>query len=274
LYHVNSDFDTGMFQKALKTDFLGREFIYRTSVGSTMNEANKEVENGAASGTIVLAEEQTQGRGRANRAWSSPAKTNLYFTIVFRPKAFVELPKLNFAAAIAIARTARTLGVQGAGVKWPNDVLVNHKKLAGILTDSWIMGQEILALVGIGLNVNQDMAQVADSEVRNVATSLAGCLGQPVCRELVLATLCNELEELLTLDMEDILESYREVDLLVGQKLWVMPKKRENPERRPAEALELNHEGSLVVRYEDTGEVAGLIGEEVSVRLQDHAAAQ
>lgn len=85
---------------------------------------------------------------------------------------------------------------------------------------------------------------------------------------MVLASFCNELEELLVLDLQGVLDSYREVDLLAGAKINVMPKKRENPERRRAEVIEISADGSLVVKYEDTGEVVNLLGEEVSVRLQ------
>ena len=112
------------------------------------------------------------------------------------------------------------------------------------------------------------MSQVDNEEVRNVATSLSGVLGKSVCREMVLASFCNELEELLVLDLQGVLDSYREVDLLTGAKINVMPKKRENPERRPAEVIEISADGTLLVKYEDTGEVVGLLGEEVSVRLQ------
>lgn len=118
------------------------------------------------------------------------------------------------------------------------------------------------------VNVNQDISQVDNEEVRNNATSLSGVLGKSVCREMVLASFCNELEELLVLDLQGVLDSYREVDLLAGAKINVMPKKRENPERRRAEVIEISADGSLVVKYEDTGEVVNLLGEEVSVRLQ------
>lgn len=101
-----------------------------------------------------------------------------------------------------------------------------------------------------------------------MATSLTNLVDAPVRREVVLASFCNELEELLSEPFEAVLQHYREVDLLAGQKVWVMPKKRENPERQAATVLDLDTEGSLVVKLEENGEIVHLVGEEVSIRLQ------
>lgn len=85
---------------------------------------------------------------------------------------------------------------------------------------------------------------------------------------MVLAAFCNQLEGLLSDSFEKVLDRYREVDVLAGQKIWVMPKKRENPEPEAATVVELSNDGCLVVRLEETGEVKTLIGEEVSIRIQ------
>lgn len=112
------------------------------------------------------------------------------------------------------------------------------------------------------------MLACPDEEVRSVATSISNLLGAPMSREKVLAAFCNELEDLLSCTFDDVLDKYREVDLLAGEKVWVMPKKRENPERQEATVLDLSPEGSLVVKMEETGETVHLVGEEVSIRLQ------
>jgi biotin-(acetyl-CoA carboxylase) ligase len=112
------------------------------------------------------------------------------------------------------------------------------------------------------------MSKVESAEVREVATSLAALVGQTLSREEVLASFCNELEDLLALSFDGVLECYRKVDLLAGQKVWVMPKKRENPERKAAQVLDLAADGNLVVQLEETGEIVSLIGEEVSIRVQ------
>lgn len=125
-----------------------------------------------------------------------------------------------------------------------------------------------VCMVFIQINVNQDMSMLDDEEVRNVATSLAAIRGGNIDRETVLATFCNELEDLLGQTFENVIDSYKKVDLLLGNKIWVMPKKRENPERQAATAIDLAADGSLIVKLEETGEVITLIGEEVSIRLQ------
>lgn len=116
--------------------------------------------------------------------------------------------------------------------------------------------------------MNQKISELQSAEVREVATSLTDCVGGEIGRELVLATFCNELEELLSETFETVLESYKQVDVLAGAKIWVMPKRREHPERKAATVLDISDDGNLVVKLDDTGEVVNLIGEEVSVRTQ------
>lgn len=112
------------------------------------------------------------------------------------------------------------------------------------------------------------MSELKDAEVRDIATSLTDCIGGEIGRELVLAAFCNELEDLLSQTFENVLESYKQVDVLAGAKIWVMPKRREHPERKAATVLDISEDGNLVVKLEDTGEIVNLIGEEVSVRAQ------
>lgn len=117
--------------------------------------------------------------------------------------------------------------------------------------------------------MNQDIAALEDAAVKSLATSLIGNRGgRPAERELVLAAFCNELEELLGLNFDNVLDNYKKVDLLMGRQVWVMPKKRENPERRAASVIDLTVDGNLVVKLDDTGEVVNLVAEEVSIRIQ------
>ena len=127
---------------------------------------------GASDGTVVAANEQTAGRGRLGRSWSSPAGAGLYMSLLVRPRLEArEVQTLTFVAAIAVAETLEGLGIEGAEIKWPNDVLVRGRKISGVLTEaSFLDGRLDWAVVGIGVNLT-DVAVPPDAA--HPATSLA-----------------------------------------------------------------------------------------------------
>ena len=116
--------------------------------------------------------------------------------------------------------------------------------------------------------MNETFDSNENSELKDIATSLKSCLNKTVSREVVLATFCNELEELLLQPFSDVLSEYKKVDVLIGEPIWVMPKFTPNAAKKAARALNIADDGTLVVRMEETGEVVNLTGEEVSIRLQ------
>ena len=128
-------FDLSEVESVLLTKAVGRRIIHLTSTISTMDVARKEAEDGAAEGTVVIAEEQTAGRGRFGRKWESPAGLNLYFTLVLRPD-INRLRALSIVAPLAVCRAIEGSTSLRPQIKWPNDVLVDRKKLAGILPES------------------------------------------------------------------------------------------------------------------------------------------
>src|SRR3989338_5707494 len=133
----------------MKPDFS----FYNFDVLSSTNDKAKEFAKEGKSSLVVVAERQEKGRGRFGRKWrSSPG--GLYMTIVLREKNMEKIKYLTFIAAVSVAKAIRRIAGLDAKVKWPNDVLINHKKACGILTET-ISGNENYALVGIGLNVNQ-----------------------------------------------------------------------------------------------------------------------
>ena len=193
-------FNKPRFSWNLRTDYVGRRFVYRPSTESTMDDARRMLQRfRLESGAVVLAEAQTAGRGRAGRHWVSPPDVNLYFTLVIyaqpdgaRPLAYVTPLAIALAAEEMAAAAGRTLC---ADLKWPNDVLVGGKKLAGVLIETTETGSgEQVALVGVGINVNLDVA--AHPELAGVATSLKKALAVEVAREELLARFCNHFEAL------------------------------------------------------------------------------
>lgn len=181
-------------EERLSTRAFGRRLIYLTSTSSTQDLARREADDGAPEGTTVVAEEQTAGRGRLGRSWVSPAGKNLYLTLVLRP-GIARLRILGMAAPLAALRAVKSVSGLEPSLKWPNDVLLSGRKLAGVLIDSELSGGDVrYALTGIGINVNLDVDEAP--EVAAIATSVKREFGRDVSREDVLAALLNEFEEL------------------------------------------------------------------------------
>lgn len=185
--------DLRTVETRLDTQFVGRRVVYLTSTSSTQDVARNEAESNAPSGTVVMAEEQLSGRGRFGRAWVSPSGKNLYFTLIMRPP-LQQLRSLSIIAPLAVAVAVEKCTGISARIKWPNDVLINGRKLSGILIETELSGQSVkYALVGIGVNVNFD---VEASEVADIATSVKRELGHETSREELFATLLNQFEAL------------------------------------------------------------------------------
>ncbi|KAL6073058.1 biotin--[biotin carboxyl-carrier protein] ligase [Balamuthia mandrillaris] len=257
-------------QAAAATTSIGRCLIYLQETESTMDLAQQEMMNGGQSGTLILAEAQTKGRGRRGRAWASGHGENLASTLILHLDDFAGLFKVNFATAIAVVLACldEDKDIQ-AKIKWPNDVWINGKKLCGILVDTSIQGKDTWAAVGVGVNVNQrisSLAEVEDKELQTTATSLRDVLGRNVQREVFLARYCNHMERLMSLSLPQIIEEYQRHDMLCGNTVLVMPKGKEDPLRVEAVALGFTETGSLRVRIVESGEEKELYAEEVSVR--------
>jgi len=145
---------------------MNRQIFWHSSIDTTMREAERLAAEGAAAGTIVAADEQTAGQGRLGRAWHSPPREGLYFTVILRPQlAPQQLPLVTLALGCAVHDAIQLLCGIYADLRWPNDVMINERKVCGILAH--LEGSAVLA--GVGLNVNQDSFP---PELAGIATSL------------------------------------------------------------------------------------------------------
>lgn len=252
------EFDPRAFQEALTTSLIGRFLTYRAVVGSTMDVARRDAAEGAPHGTLVLAEEQTAGRGRKGRSFYSPRGENIYATFILRldPERHRRLP---MAVPLAVCRACERVCPE-ARIKWPNDIWIGGEKVSGMLIDAEYVGDEVVAYPGIGINVNGD--PTANPELRGIATSLRRVAGHAISRERVLSGLCNELEAWLDAPREALLRAYRERNLLLGRLITVHPPLGEP---YPARAVDIDEDGSLVVELED-GRRDALRAAEVTVR--------
>ena len=209
---VPDDLSAALGALRLRRPDLRLDVRWHETVASTMDVASALASAGAESGVVVGAEQQTTGRGRRGRVWESPSGAGLYFSFIARPPvhANASLPLLTLAAGVAVrAGIHAALGL-GADLKWPNDVMVGGRKLAGILAEGLAVGTAAQAVViGIGLNV-QPSSYPPDIDAR--ATSLEGELGRTVDRGTVLAEVLTALSDRLgTLERGpgDILQAWR-----------------------------------------------------------------
>jgi len=230
----------------LETRFIGRRVIYYPRVTSTNEIAKQEAQQGAAEGTVVIADEQVAGKGRLNRVWLSP-KGSVALSIILRPSV-VYLPSLIMLASLAVAHSIEAVTGLKPQLKWPNDVLVNGKKVAGILIENSVQGDIVnYAVIGIGVNVNLRLSDFP--EILPTATSLSDELRRDVSRLDLTRRLLVDIEKLyLALSTGgSIYQEWRDNLVTLGRKVHI--KSGENDYEGIAESAA--SDGSLRLRHPD-----------------------
>jgi BirA family transcriptional regulator, biotin operon repressor / biotin---[acetyl-CoA-carboxylase] ligase len=187
----------------LKTMFLGQSIYYEDTVDSTQRVAHRLAYDQSMEGTVVVAEEQTLGRGRMERKWYSPKYTGIWMSIILRPKIpLPKAPQLTLIAAVAVVQAIEELTELTPQIKWPNDILINGKKMTGILTELQAEADQINSvIIGIGINVNQKLEDFP-IELREVATSLAIEQDVLFSRSEIIRSVLTHLEKLYLLYLE------------------------------------------------------------------------
>jgi len=262
---ANSIRDRSRLQAApTKQSVIGSEILVFEETASTNDVVEHLAKSGAREGLAVFAESQTRGRGRRGRAWASPRGKGLWFSVLLRPA----LPpsaasRITVAAGVAVARAIReTCGVD-ARIKWPNDVTLNGRKLAGILTELRAEADEILlAILGIGIDVNcgpEDFPQ----ELTGVATSLELETGKAQDRVALAARVLAELDECyhraLT-DFESVADECAKLCTTLGRQIVVTM----GQHRVEGFAQALDGDGALLLRR-DSGRMERILGGDVTV---------
>jgi BirA family biotin operon repressor/biotin-[acetyl-CoA-carboxylase] ligase len=181
----------------LKGSKIGGRLEFYKITASTNADAFRLAEAGTAEGTVVLADSQTGGKGRRGRVWSSPAGVNLYCSVVLRPSIMPqEAPQLTFLSAVATARAIELTTTLNPEIKWPNDLLVSGKKVAGLLNEMSAETDGInFVILGIGVNLNMTADQFPE-DLRHPATSVLLESGVQIDRSLFAAVMLNELDNL------------------------------------------------------------------------------
>jgi len=213
-------------QAGLVTSRVGREIVYYESTDSTNLRAHELGEAGAADGTVVVADRQTAGKGRLGRRWESPPGVNLYASVLLRPPILpFEAPQLTFVSAVAVARAVEEIGGLTPTVKWPNDILLHGRKVAGLLNEMSAETEGIhFVILGIGVNLNMRRDQFPQ-DLRYPATSVALEKGETVSRAAFARSLLRHLDELYALYLDKgiapVLKAWEAYFDLLGRRVEV-----------------------------------------------------
>lgn len=252
----------------LATRAFGRQIEYRASVGSTNDLAKQLARAGAPEGLLVIADEQSAGKGRLGRNWTTPRGSALAMSLLLRPALPpYEAPRITLVAAVAAAEAVRAVTGLPVGIKWPNDLQVQGKKICGILTEMESEVERIAFVVcGIGLNVNLPQEQMPP-EFRESATSLMAELGEPVRRVLLVQAITARFEEVYGLfatgRFDQVLDRWRALAVTLGQTVRIISVTGAPDFEGTAE--DVDPDGALLVRTTD-GSLRRVLAGEVSLR--------
>ncbi|MDO8489688.1 MAG: biotin--[acetyl-CoA-carboxylase] ligase [Candidatus Omnitrophota bacterium] len=235
--------------RSLNTKFIGKKIHYFDHLSSTMDTAMQLGMQGEPGGTLVLAESQSKGRGRLGRNWFSPKYKGIYLSLILRPKILPAVsPILTLLSAVSICEAIKNVVGMDAQIKWPNDIFIHNKKIAGILTE---MNAEVdkvnFVVIGIGLNVNNDKKSLIAQ-----STSLKEQLGQSFSRIFLLQEILRRIESNYFL-LEDkgnqfIVDKWRAFSLTLGSRVKVYCQNK----HIEGCAVNIDNDGSLLIR-KDSG---------------------
>ena len=198
-------FSQERYQKYLCTTILGREFNYHPQTNSTNEDAWRYTQNSSGHGSLVFTDKQTVGKGRRDNQWVSTPDKSLTFSFILHSE--LELEKMGLLpilTGISIVRGIESATAIQTGLKWPNDIMLNEKKMGGILIESKQIRNGLGVVVGVGLNINEN-AQDIPHTLRNNAISLAMFSKQTHSREQILSAILNEFETLYNNQMNSII---------------------------------------------------------------------
>ena len=257
---------TDEIREGLKTNVFGKgEIIYFRETDSTNVRAKYLAGDDAPEGTVVVAEKQTQGRGRKGRFWFSPPGEGIYTSIILRPPISPnEAPKLTLMASVAVAEALLSLTSLKINIKWPNDILINGRKVAGILTEiSTDMDRIDYVVIGVGVNVNTPR-QGLHPDIRQTATSILMETGKPFPRIALLRAYLEWLEiyyeTFKTKGFDPVMNRWKNFADIIGRRISVDLMDRV----RMGEVLDIDKDGFLILR-DSEGTIERIISGDVTL---------
>jgi BirA family biotin operon repressor/biotin-[acetyl-CoA-carboxylase] ligase len=255
-------------QSRISGHILGKDLKFYQEVDSTNNVLKKLAADNAPEGTIVISDVQLTGRGRRGRVWMSAPGLGIWMSVLLRPNLHPsQVQTLTLASSIAVMRALEPLGIEGSGIKWPNDILINKKKVCGILTELSAEAEKIeWVVIGIGLNANHDPDDF-QSDIRDTATSLKINSKEHKIfdRSEIAANIINELEAVYIEFLEKgsgwVAGEWRKWNVTLGKRVKLISQTG----IKEAEALDITPDGKLIVRYDD-GKTDEVLSGEVTLR--------
>lgn len=245
--------DQKLFHRHLKTRRFGRELVYLEEVDSTNRWLAENHGQFTMSGGVVVAGHQTAGRGRQNRAWLDQSEDSLLFSLVLRNRSgSAELSFLSLLPAIALGELLyeKFGAASGVRLKWPNDVLMNDRKLAGVLGQALTSDGIHVSILGTGVNV-QGMLEDFPPELRSLATTIEAETGAVLAREILLAEVLERMEELYDLALANEIEALRQRWMRLGPAVGAKLNRIEGGLILSGEFAGLGDRGQLLIRNED-----------------------
>ena len=250
----------------MDTQWVGRRLVFHRETGSTNLDAKALAEQGEAAGTLVVADMQTAGRGRRGRDWVSPSGKDIYMTLMLRPQCRPEKASaLTLVMALAVVEAIREFIPEECGIKWPNDIVLNNKKVCGILTE---MSAELdgihYVVIGVGINVNQTTFA---EDIRDRATSLLLESGMEINRARLVARVLHYFEKDYALfektwDLSGLIDQYNRFLVNRDREVRVLDPQGEFD----GIARGINEKGELIVERQSDGQTVQVYAGEVSVR--------
>ena len=253
---------------ALETSWLGQQGVYHSCVGSTNDEAKGLAEVGAPEGTLVIADYQTTGRGRLGRLWWSPPGSSLLLSLIFRPAFLMphQAQRVAMICSLAVCDAVAEVTGLAPAIKWPNDVLIEGRKVGGLLTELGIAASRLdHVVVGIGVNVNVEFEGSGALALIALATSLKAELGSEVSRLMLLAALLRCVEARYERLRAGVLphDEWQSLLVTLGQAVRVTMPGRVLAGR----AVGVDADGALLVRRSD-GETERVLAGDVTLRSE------
>jgi BirA family transcriptional regulator, biotin operon repressor / biotin---[acetyl-CoA-carboxylase] ligase len=251
----------------INTEVIGQNLKFFEQVDSTNLYAKRIAEGGFEDGTVIMADEQLNGRGRMGRTWASPKGKGIWMTIMLKPKISpADASKVTLLTACAVCKAIEEISGLYTQIKWPNDIVLNGKKLCGILTEMSAEIDEInYLIIGIGVNVNIDLEDFPH-ELQAIATSIKIEKGDMIIRKELAAAIINNFERyykgfIMTGSIKDYINEYKERSAILGKEVRVTSSTLE----LQGTVVDISEEGQLQLELCD-GSIKEIISGEVSVR--------
>jgi BirA family biotin operon repressor/biotin-[acetyl-CoA-carboxylase] ligase len=254
---------------ALKTRIIGKKITHYHETDSTNTRARQFALDGCQEGTVITAESQSKGRGRENRDWHSPHGTGIYMSVILYPRISLKgLPRITLVAAVAVAEALKNSAHIRVEIKWPNDLLLNNKKICGILTELCSLGNEKNAvIVGIGINVNTP-ADMFPADIANIASSILIETKEKFSRLEIIKSVIEYFdryyEVFLQSGFDSILGTWKDYSNIVGRKIQV----KQSGTAVTGTVIDVDMDGALLLKNGD-GVIRTIYSGDISYILPD-----